>query len=133
MSKAQLLGMEEVQKELKLEGDDLETVTAAVDGYNEERRSFNDRGGRNNFDREAYQEMSDDERAEARKKFTEEREKAAAEVAKKMKKLNKETDEILAALLDDKQWKRLGEIQVQSTLQNGLVAAMMVIAATRPF
>ncbi len=127
MSKAALLGMEEVQKELKLEGDDLETVTAAVDGYNEERRSFSDRGrgGRSSFDRGAFQEMSDDERSEAIKKMTEEREKAAAETAKKMKKLNKETDEILAALLDEKQWKRLEEIQVQSTLQNGLVAAMM--------
>ena len=124
ISKAALLSMEEVQKELKLEGDDLETVTGVIDGYNDKRRGFSQRA-RSSFDRQAFQEMSEEERREAISKITEEREKAAAETAKKTKTLNKETDEILAALLDENQWKRLGEIQVQSTLQNGLVAAMM--------
>lgn len=125
MSKTQLLGIEEVQKELGIEGDQLETVKSAVDAYNEERGKFRGDGG---GDREAFsrlREMGEEERNKAIAEMRKKREEAQKEVDKKTKVLDKETEEILAALLEEKQWNRLGEIQVQSTLQGGLMAAML--------
>ncbi len=126
MSKAQLLEMEEVRTELKIEGDQLETVTATLEDH-KARAGKVQQGGRGGFDREAFakiREMEGEERdkaiADMRKKAEEDRKKTE----KAMVSVNKETEEVLSVVLEEAQWKRLGELQTQTILRRGMMAAL---------
>jgi hypothetical protein len=121
MSKVDLLRMEEVQKELKITDDVLETVTGAVDAYREQVREISNsmRDDRPQFSREDFR---DQEKLAA---YRAEMVKYQEKISKKTAPVTKETEEILAALLSEEQWKRLGELETQSMMQQGVLAALM--------
>lgn len=121
MSKVDLLRMEEVQKELKLGDDVLETVNGAVQAYRDQVREITDgmRDDRPEFDRESFRD------AEKLAAYRKEMAKYQEKITKKTAPVTKETEEILAAILSEEQWKRLGELEVQSMMQSGVLTALL--------
>ena len=99
LDRAALLRIEKVRLELKIEEAQAATIDAALDAYNEQRDSSP------RMDRDAYDKLSDEEKAAYREKSDKER----AELSKK-------TDEILVALLEEPQVKRLDEVAIQARL-----------------
>ncbi|MFO1002055.1 MAG: Spy/CpxP family protein refolding chaperone [Planctomycetaceae bacterium] len=99
MDRAAMLRIDKVRQELKIEEAQAATIDAALDAYNEQRNS-NPR-----MDRDAYDKLSEEEKTAYREKSDKER----AELSKK-------TDEILVALLEAPQVKRLDEVTIQARL-----------------
>lgn len=118
ISKAQLLGVEDVQDELNIDETQQATITAALEAYRQERDSS--RPDRSQFDRSQFENASDDERQALREKMEKERE--ANNI--KTEALNKKTDQMLATLLEPDQVKRLDQIVLQIRIQFGLVAVL---------
>lgn len=96
IDRATLLRADKIRQELKIEEAQAVTIDAALDAYREERESSP------RPDREAFEKMSEEERMAYFTKMQKEREE-----------LSKKTDEILIALLDEAQAKRLAEISIQ--------------------
>jgi hypothetical protein len=99
LDRAALLRIEKVRLELKIEEAQAATIDAALDAYNEQR----DASPR--MDRDAYDKLSEEEKNAYREKSEKER----AELSKK-------TDEILVALLEEPQVRRLDEVAIQARL-----------------
>ena len=99
LDRAALLRIEKVRLELKIEEAQAATIDAALDAYNEQRDSSP------RMDRDAYDKLSEEEKTAYREKSDKER----AELSKK-------TDEILVALLEEPQVKRLDEVAIQARL-----------------
>lgn len=95
IDRATLLRNDKVRQELKIEEAQAATIDSAIEAYREERSATP-------FDREAFGKLTEEERA----KFFE-------DAQKKREELSKKTDEVLTALLDDTQGKRLDEISLQ--------------------
>jgi DNA-binding Lrp family transcriptional regulator len=109
LDRAALLRIDKVRQELMIEEAQAATIDAALDAYNEQRNASP------RPDREAYDKLSEEEKAAYREKSEKER----AELSKK-------TDEILEALLEVPQVKRLDEVTVQARLS---MSAMMTLKA----
>lgn len=109
LDRAALLRIEKVRLELKIEEAQAATIDAALDAYNEQRNASP------RPDREAFEKMTEDERNAYMEKSRKEREE-----------LSKKTDEILVALLEEPQVKRLDEVAVQARL--AMSAAMTLKA-----
>jgi hypothetical protein len=109
LDRAALLRIDKVRQELMIEEAQAATIDAALDAYNEQRNSSP------RPDREAYDKLSEEEKTAYREKSDQER----AELSKK-------TDEILEALLEVPQVKRLDEVTVQARLS---MSAMMTLKA----
>ncbi|MFN9720647.1 MAG: hypothetical protein ACK58L_18265 [Planctomycetota bacterium] len=107
VDRARLLEMDKVRQELKIEEAQAATIDAALEAYREQR------GAGPGFDRDAFQNMSEEERTAAFEKMQKEREE-----------LSKKTDEILDALLEEPQKTRLDQISVQVRLSMGVFAAL---------
>lgn len=107
MDRAMLLRMEQVRKELKIEEAQAATIDAALEAYSEERRATP------RPDREAFLAMSEEERTAASDKMRKEGEE-----------LSKKTDEVLAALLEPEQTKRLDQISFQMKLNSAMIATL---------
>ncbi len=99
LDRAALLRIDKVRQELKIEEAQAATIDAALDAYNEQ-RSASPRP-----DREAFEKMTEEERTAYFEKSQKEREE-----------LSKKTDEILGALLEVPQVKRLEEVTIQARL-----------------
>ena len=99
LDRAALLRIEKVRLELKIEEAQAATIDAALDAYNEQ-RSASPRP-----DREAFEKMTEEERTAYFEKSQKEREE-----------LSRKTDEILVALLEQPQAKRLDEVAIQARL-----------------
>ena len=99
LDRAALLRIDKVRQELKIEEAQAATIDAALDAYNEQR----DASPRP--DREAFEKMTEEERNAYMEKSRKEREE-----------LSKKTDEILVALLEEPQVKRLDEVAIQARL-----------------
>ena len=99
LDRAALLRIEKVRLELKIEEAQAATIEAALDAYNEQR----DASPRP--DREAFEKMTEEERNAYMEKSRKEREE-----------LSKKTDEILVALLEEPQVKRLDEVAIQARM-----------------
>lgn len=99
LDRAALLRVDKVRQELKIEEAQAATIDAALDAYNEQR----DASPRP--DREAFEKMTEEERNAYMEKSRKEREE-----------LSKKTDEILVALLEEPQVKRLDEVAIQARL-----------------
>lgn len=99
IDRAMLLRADPVRKELKIEEAQAATIDAALEAYREERNSAP------RPDRDALAQMSDEERTAAFEKSQKEREE-----------LSKKTDEVLNALLEPEQAKRLDQISLQTKL-----------------
>lgn len=89
-----LIGMDQVQKELKVEEGQKEKVDALVTAHREKSRSTLALGN--------FRELSEEERR-----------KAFAEIGEKREKLNKESETSLAEILKEEQSQRLGQILLQ--------------------
>lgn len=96
VDRAMLLGNDKVRAELKIEEAQAATIDAALEAFREEQGNFS------RPDRNAQQDLSDEERKAASEKATKEREE-----------LSKKTDEVLNALLEPEQTERLDEISFQ--------------------
>ena len=107
MDRAMLLGAEQVRTELKIEEAQAATIDAALAAYREERSSAP------HPDREAIQAMTEEERTAYFEKSQKEREE-----------LSKKTDEVLNALLEPEQAKRLDQISMQMKLNAATVATL---------
>lgn len=107
LDRAALLRIEKVRLELKIEEAQAATIDAALDAYNEQR----DASPRP--DREAFEKMTEEERNAYMEKSRKEREE-----------LSKKTDEILVALLEDPQVKRLDEVAIQARLAMSATATL---------
>lgn len=107
MDRAMLLRNEQIRKELKIEEAQAATIDAALEAYREE-RSATPRP-----DRDAIGKMSDEERTAFFDKMRKEGEE-----------LSKKTDEVLGALLETEQTKRLDQISFQMKLNTALVATL---------
>ncbi len=99
IDRAMLLRADPVRKELKIEEAQAATIDAALEAYREERNSAP------RPDRDALAQMSDEERTAAFEKSQKERQE-----------LSKKTDEVLNALLEPDQAKRLDQISFQAKL-----------------
>lgn len=99
LDRAALLRIDKVRQELKIEEAQAATIDAALDAYNEQ-RSASPRP-----DRDAFEKMTEEERTAYFEKSQKEREE-----------LSKKTDEILGALLEVPQVKRLEELTIQARL-----------------
>lgn len=99
LDRAALLRIDKVRQELKIEEAQAATIDAALDAYNEQR----DASPRP--DREAFEKMTEEERNAYMEKSRKEREE-----------LSKKTDEILVALLEEPQVKRLDEVAIQARI-----------------
>ena len=99
LDRAALLRIDKVRQELKIEEAQAATIDAALDAYNEQR----DASPRP--DREAFEKMTEEERNAYMEKSRKEREE-----------LSKKTDEILVALLEEPQVKRLDEVAIQARM-----------------
>lgn len=108
IDRATLLSNDKVRTELKIEEAQAATIDAALDAYREERNSAP------RPDRDAFQNMSEEERT---KFFT--------DMQKQREELSKKTDTVLNALLEEGQIKRLDQIAVQARLQMGALQALM--------
>ncbi len=107
LDRATLLRSDKVRQELKIEEAQAATIEAALMAYQEERASSP------RPDRDAFGKMTEEERNAYMEKSRDEREE-----------LSKKTDEILAALLDEPQVKRLDQITVQGRLMMSAVTAL---------
>lgn len=107
MDRAMLLRNEQVRKELKIEEAQAATIDAALEAYREE-RSASPRP-----DRDAIGKMSEEERTALFDKMRKEGEE-----------LSKKTDEVLAALLETDQTKRLDQISFQMKLNAAMIATL---------
>jgi hypothetical protein len=96
IDRAILLRVEKVRSELKIEEAQAATIDAAIAAYREESQSTP------RPDRDAFEKMSEEERMAYFEKSRKEREE-----------LSKKADDILVALLDEPQVKRLDEIAIQ--------------------
>ena len=99
IDRAMLLRADPVRKELKIEEAQAATIDAALEAYREERNNAS------RPDRDALAQMSDEERTAAFEKSQKERQE-----------LSKKTDEVLNALLEPEQAKRLDQISFQAKL-----------------
>lgn len=106
ISRAQLLGSEDVQAELKIDDGQAATLAAALEAYREERNA-----ARPDF--RAMRDMSEEDRA-----------KAVEKMQKDAEALNKKTDEVLHALMEPEQLKRLDQIATQVRLRFGATGAL---------
>lgn len=104
LDRATLLGADKVRQELKIEEAQAATVDAALDAYREER---------NASPRPDFQNMSEEERTAYIEKSRKEREE-----------LSKKTDEILGALLEPAQAKRLDEVAIQLRMQTAAIQTL---------
>ena len=109
LDRAALLRIDKVRQELKIEEAQAATIDAALDAYNEQRNASP------RPDREAYDKLTDEEKTAYREKS----EKVRVELSQK-------TDEILEALLEVPQVKRLDEVTVQARLS---MSATMTLKA----
>jgi Spy/CpxP family protein refolding chaperone len=100
MDRAMLLRNEQVRKELTIEEAQAATIDAALEAYREERSAAP------RPDRDAIGKMSEEERTALFDKMRKEGEE-----------LSKKTDEVLSALLETEQTKRLDQISFQLKLQ----------------
>jgi Spy/CpxP family protein refolding chaperone len=107
VDRAMLLGAEKVRTELKIEEAQAATIDAALAAYREERSSAP------RPDRDAIQAMTEEERTAYFEKSQKEREE-----------LSKKTDEVLNALLEPEQAKRLDQIALQLKLSSATVATL---------
>lgn len=107
IDRATLLRSNKIRQELKVEEAQAATIDAALMAYREERAS-NPRP-----DRDAFEKMTEEERTAYMEKSRKEREE-----------LSNKTDEILAALLDEAQVKRLDQIVVQGRLMMSAVSTL---------
>lgn len=107
IDRATLLRAAQVRQELKIEEAQAATIDAALAAYQEERQA-NPRP-----DRDAFEKMTEEERTAYFEKSRKEREE-----------LSKKTDEILAALLEEPQTKRLDEIAIQVRMSFSAIAAL---------
>ena len=98
VDRAMLLGNDKVRAELKIEEAQAATIDAALEAFREEQQSSFPRPDRN----APRPEVSDEERTAAREKARKDREE-----------LSKKTDEVLNALMEPEQTKRLDEISFQ--------------------
>ena len=108
VDRATLLGNDKVRQELKIEEAQAATIDAALDAYREERNNAP------RPDRDAFQNMSEEERT-----------KYFADMQKQREELSKKTDSVLNALLEAPQIKRLDEITVQARLQMAALQTLM--------
>lgn len=106
-SRSRLLTLQQVRDELKIEEGQAALIDAAVEAFREEQ------GSSGRPDRDAFQNMSDEERRQVIEKMQKDREAAT-----------KKNDEVLSALLDETQNKRLDQITLQLRLSSGLAAAL---------
>lgn len=106
LSRAQLVNLEDVQAEIKIDDGQAATITAALEAFREERRASRPDFG-------SFRDMSEEERA-----------KALEKVRKYMEDLSKKNDEVLNALLEPEQIERLDQIMVQLQLRMGPSAAL---------
>lgn len=106
ITRAMLLGNEDVQRELEIGDGQAAVIDAAIEAYNESKSE-----SRPDFSK--IQDMSEEERAEFFAKMTKEREK-----------LTKETDTTLNALLEPEQVERLDQIVFQIKTKGNLLALM---------
>jgi len=104
LDRATLLGAEKVRAELKIEEAQAATIDAALEAYREERSSS---------PRPDFQNMSEEERTAYMEKSRKEREE-----------LSKKTDEILGALLEPAQTKRLEEIALQIRMNSAALQTL---------
>lgn len=107
MDRAMLLRNEQVRTELKIEEAQAATIDAALEAYREE-RSASPRP-----DRDAIGKMSEEERTALFDKMRKEGEG-----------LSKKTDEVLGALLETEQAKRLDQISFQMKLNAAMIATL---------
>ena len=107
MDRARLLGIEQVRTELKIEEAQAATIDAALEAYREERNSSP------RPDRDALSKMSEEEQTALREKGQKESEE-----------LSKKTDEVLNALMEPEQTKRLDQIALQLKLSTTVVATL---------
>jgi hypothetical protein len=107
MDRAMMLRNEQIRKELKIEEAQAATIDAALEAYREE-RSATPRP-----DRDAIGKMSEEERTALFDKMRKEGEE-----------LSKKTDEVLGALLETEQTKRLDQISFQMKLNGAMVATL---------
>lgn len=98
--RATLLASDKVREELKIEEAQAATIDAALEAYREERR-----GSAPRLDRDALQDMTEEERTAAFEK-----------IRKEGEELSKKTDEVLVALMEPEQTKRLDQIAFQARL-----------------
>ncbi|MEZ6123555.1 MAG: Spy/CpxP family protein refolding chaperone [Planctomycetaceae bacterium] len=104
VSRAQLLRSDDVQQEIGITDAQSVTVKAALEAYQTEREA-------NRPDFGSFRDMSEEDRNKA---FDKMRKEAGA--------LNQKTDDVLNALLDQDQVKRLDEIALQLRARFGLAA-----------
>ena len=110
ISRAQLLGSEDVQTELNVGEGQGVTITAALAAYRDERSAS----------RPDYGSLRDLPEEERRAAF----EKMRKDGAALNKALNEKTDELLNALLEPEQAKRLDQIAIQVNARTRLLAMM---------
>jgi hypothetical protein len=107
VDRAMLLGIDQIRTELKIEESQAAVIEAALEAYREERNS----GTRP--DRDAFQQMSEEERT-----------KVFAEMQKQREELSQKTDEVLNALLEVPQKERLDQISLQMRLNMSAVQTL---------
>ena len=118
VSRAALLGVEDVQDELDIDDTQQATITAALEAYRQERDDS--RPDRSQFDRSQFENATDEERQALREKMEKERDA----LNKQRDALNKKTDQMLNTLLEPEQVKRLDQIAFQIRVRFGLIAAL---------
>jgi hypothetical protein len=105
--RARLLGLQQVRDELKVEEGQAALIDAAIEAFREEQ------GTSGRLDRDAFQQMSEEERNAVMEKMRKEREESS-----------KKNDDVLNALLDEGQKTRLDQITLQLRISSGLAAAL---------
>ena len=105
--RSRLLTLQQVRDELKIEEGQAALIDAAVEAFREEQ------GSAGRPDRDAFQNMSEEERRRVIEKMQKDREAST-----------KKNDEVLTALLDETQNERLNQITLQLRLSSGLAAAL---------
>ena len=105
--RSRLLTLQQVRDELKIEEGQAALIDAAVEAFREEQ------GSAGRPDRDAFQNMSEEERRQVIEKMQKDREAST-----------KKNDEVLTALLDETQNERLNQITLQLRLSSGLAAAL---------
>ncbi len=107
IDRAMLLRIDKVRADLKIEEAQAATIKAALDAYREESNSTP------RLDRDAFSKLSEEEQTALREKGQKDREE-----------LSKKTDEVLGALLEPEQTKRLEQIAFQMKLNSSLFATL---------
>lgn len=101
-----LLRIEQIREELKIDEGQAATIDAAIEAFREERREGQP-------GREAFQDLSDEEREELRD-----------ELQAAQQKLTKKTDEVIAALLKPEQNARLKELVIQIQMKTNPIGTL---------